>query len=250
MTSSKNSNETEFNPEDIQGRRQYSLPIINEYKLEDISVYIFNWKKVSQNSVELVKNIKKYTDDVTVINCDESFKFEDSVKTIQLDDSHYYGSQYEHAILDVKENKIFCAIVGDNISENNFEKIFMNAIEMFNKYKVGVYAPHDKRSYHKIITEMVEENVYHIENTDCGFWFINPEILKKIKKLNYGNLTPFGWGVDLVTIRESKRLGFIVIRDYRVETDQLDYTTNYDADRAANGQSLLIKEYETIISNI
>ena len=221
------------------------------YTIEDISVYIFNWKKVSQNSVNLVRNIQKYINDITVVNCDELFKFENSIKTIQLDDSHYYGSQYEHAILDVKENNIFCVIVGDNISENNFEEIFIHAINMFNKHKVGVYAPNDKRSVHKEIKEQLEDNIYHVVNTDCGFWFVNPEIVKRIKKISYGKVSPLGWGIDMITIRESIRLGFIAIRDYNVETDQLDHTTNYDFDTARKGMNELFLEYDKLsVSNV
>ena len=214
------------------------------YTIDNISVYIFNWKKVSKNSIKLIENIKKYINDITIINCDDTFKFEDSIRTIQLDDSHYYGSQYEHAILDVKEKQIFCVIVGDNIPENNFEDIFKNAINIFNTHKVGVYSPNDKRSSKTKKGKYLQDNIYHVPNTDCGFWFINPEIVKTMKSIKYGNLSPLGWGVDQVTIMESIKLGFIVIRDYSVETDQLDHTTNYNNNTAKKGLICLINEYK------
>ena len=213
------------------------------YTIDSISVYVFNWKKVSQNSTKIIENIKKYINDITIVNCDELFKPEDSIRTIQLDDSHYYGSQYQHAILDVKENKIFCVIVGDNIPENNFADIFKNAINMFNKYKVGVYSPNDKRSPHKKNGLCLEDNIYHVPNTDCGFWFINPEIVKTMKSIKYGNLSPLGWGIDVVTIKESIRLEYIVIRDYNTYTDQLDHNCNYDKTNAKKGMNSLINEY-------
>ena len=216
------------------------------YQVEDISVYILNWKKVSQNTVKLIENIKNHIADITIINCDDSFKFEDSIKTIELDDSHYYGSQYEHAILDIKDNKILCVIVGDNISLNDFYEIFKNSIEIFNKYKIGVYAPNDKRSFHVEKNDMIEENIFNVNNTDCGFWFINPEIVKNLKELKYSTLSPFGWGIDTITIKESLRLGYKVIRDYRVSTDQLDHTTNYNTDNATRGAELLMSEYEKL----
>jgi hypothetical protein len=206
------------------------------YTIDNISVYIFNWKKVSKNSIKLIGNIKKYINDITIINCDDTFKFEDSIRTIQLDDSHYYGSQYEHAI--------FCVIVGDNIPENNFEDIFKNAINIFNTHKVGVYSPNDKRSSHKKKGLCLEGNIYHVANTDCGFWFINPEIVKIMKNFKYGNLSPLGWGVDHVTIMESIKLVFIVIRDYSVETDQIDHTTNYKKKTAKKGYNFLVNEYK------
>jgi hypothetical protein len=214
------------------------------YTIDDISVYILNWKKVSQNSLKLVNNIKPYLTDITVINCDESLTLEDSIKKIQLDDTHYYGSQFQHSILDIKENKLYCGIVGDNIPENNFEKIFSNALDMFNKYNTGIYAPNDKRSHHVNRNNLLEANIYHVDNTDCGFWFINPDIIKRIKIINFGMLSPLGWGIDIVIIKEAIRLGFIVIRDYDVETDQLDHTTNYNERYAFIGLHQLLKEYE------
>jgi dTDP-glucose 4,6-dehydratase len=216
------------------------------YTLDDISIYILNWKKVSNNSLEIYENIKKIMNNVTIINCDESLILEESVKHIQLDDSHYFGSQYEHAIRDVNENSIFCIVVGDNIPNNDFEKIFNNAIDTFNTLNVGVFAPNDTRSPHKIIFENVKDNLYSVENTDCGFWLINPVIVSKLKNINYGSLSKYGWGIDRITIEEAKKNNLLVLRDYSIETDQLDHSTNYDGSLAFAGLFELLKEYEKI----
>ena len=212
----------------------------------NISVYIFNWKKVSENSLKLYENIKKFINHVTIINCDENFKLDDSIKHIQLDDSHYYGSQYEHAIKDVPEGSIFCIIVGDNIANNNFEKIFDEAIKKFNTYNIGVYAPNDKRSPHINRKEEIESNIYNVDNTDCGFWFISPKIVSKLRNINYANLSHFGWGIDFITIEEARHQGLLVLRDYNIETDQLDRSTNYDFHKASLGQNKIINEYKRI----
>lgn len=217
--------------------------IQGKFTLESISVYIFNWKKVSENSLKLYENINKVISDITIVNCDEKLKLNSAIKNIQLDDTHYYGSQYEHAIKDVKDNKILCVIVGDNIANNAFKDIFKNTVCLFNKYKVGVYGPHDKRSPHKKFYNMVEDKVFNIKNTDCGFWFINPEIVKIFKPYNFKNLSPYGWGIDVITINESRRLGYKVLSDFRVETDQIDHTTNYNAATAIKKQHNLIAKY-------
>lgn len=220
------------------------------FTANDISVYIFSWKKVSQNSAQILKNIQPYINDITVVNCDEAFQFDNSVKSIQLDDSHYFGSQYEHAIKDVRKGQIFCEIVGDNIPVNNYKQIFENAIQVFNAHKVGVYAPLDKRSWHTTRNEQLEEGVYTVDNTDCGFWFIHPEIVSKMRRFKYGKLTPLGWGIDAITMTESARLGFKMIRDYRVETDQLDHSTNYNKTKAASEMRVLFAEYEKYLSRL
>jgi hypothetical protein len=214
------------------------------YTLDDIHVYIFNWKKVSKNTLVLYEKITNILKNVCIVNCDEFLNLNDDIVNIKLDDSHYYGSQYDHAIKHVKENKLFCVIVGDNVS-NHFQEIFNNALNTFNNYKVGVYSPNDKRSIHKNILENINESLYNVENTDCGFWFINPDIVKKMKNINY-NISKYGWGIDVITIKESRKQGLLVLRDYSVETDQVDHTCGYDLPQAFHGMNLLQQEYNKL----
>ena len=218
------------------------------YTLDDLSVYIFNWKKVTTNSIQLYFNIKKIINNVSIINCDENILLSSNIKHIQLDDSHYYGSQYEHAIKDTKTGSIFCVIVGDNIPNSNFQQIFNRAIEVFNTYNVGVYAPNDKRSVHKYINFEFKEELYDVDNTDCGFWFIHPNIVSKLKDIKYGTLSNFGWGIDKITIKEARRQKMNVLRDYSIETDQLDQTTNYDTDKAYEEKCNIEDEYNRMFS--
>ena len=216
------------------------------FTFEDISVYIFNWKKVSYNSLMLYYKINSIINNTTMINCDENFKLDKSVKHIQLDDSHYYGSQYDSSIKNVKEGNIFCVVVGDNITDINFENIFNKALETFNSLKIGIYSPNDKRSVHKERLENIKDQLYNVVNTDCGFWFIHPVIVKTLRNLPY-HITTCGWGIDLLTIKECRRQGFLVVRDYSVETDQLDHTCGYDNDTARSKMSLIFKEYDKMI---
>lgn len=221
----------------------------NNYNLDNIHLYIFNWNKVSKNTLELYSNIKTLINNITIINCDEFLQLDNSIKHIQLDDSHYYGSQYNHAINDVNmitnENFIFCVIVGDNISNNNFELIFNSAITIFNKYDVGVYSPNDKRSPHTGRNLEIENNLFDVANTDCGFWFINSKIAKKLNNIDYKNITKFGWGIDIITIKESRKQNLLVLRDYNIETDQLNRNTNYNLSQASKGMKELQKLYDS-----
>jgi len=215
------------------------------YTLDDIHVYILNWKKVSHNSLELYYGVKKLINNVTIINCDENLKLDNSIRHIQLDDSHYYGSQYAHAIRDVKENKILCIIVGDNVPDNNFNILFTCVLEAFNTYNIGVYAPYDRRSCYKEKYEEVGERIFNVPNTDCGFWFIHPSIIPKLKYLNY-SVSKYGWGIDVITIKEARKNGLLVLRDYRCETDQLDHSTNYNCDEARDQMHKLEEEYRNL----
>jgi hypothetical protein len=212
------------------------------YSFDTISVYIFNWKKVTDNSLKLYEKIKPIIRDTTIINCDETRVIPGS---IQLDDSHYYGSQYDHAIKHTKDGNIFCVIVGDNICVDNFQDIFNAAIKTFNSHKVGVYAPHDKRSSHKSIIKKYDSSLFHVKNTDCGFWFINPNIVLKLKHINY-SVSKYGWEIDRQTIQYCKNQNFLVLRDYSVSTDQLDHTCGYNRSEAILATKGLVDQFKSI----
>jgi hypothetical protein len=214
------------------------------YTLDNISVYILNWKKVSNNSLILYDKIHPIIENTCIINCDESLIIKDNIPHIQLDDSHYYGSQYNHSIKHVKDDNILCVIVGDNIPNNNFSEIFQSALKTFNSINVGVYAPHDKRSVHQTKLKNISENLYNVSTTDCGFWFIHPKIVKKLKNIDY-NISKYGWGIDVITAKEAVKQKFLVVRDYSIETDQLDHTQGYDAVKAKDDWAKLENIYKS-----
>jgi len=217
------------------------------FSVDDISVYIFNWKKVTNNSLKLYEKINLIIKNIVIINCDENTILDNNIiPHIQLDDTHYYGSQYNHAIKHIQENRILCVIVGDNIADNNFDTIFNSAINTFNNYKIGIYAPYDKRSDSKNLTAtFLEGTLYEVSNTDCGFWFINPYIVSQLKHINY-SLSKFGWGIDKYTIDYSKARKYLVLRDNSVETDQLDHTCGYNIGQAVIGMNILRSEYRKL----
>lgn len=218
----------------------------NIYSLQDIRVYIFNWKKVSKNTMQLYEKIKPIVKNTCIINCDETLILNNDIQHIQLDDSHYYGSQYNNAIKHIDNNSIMCVIVGDNVSDNNFDVIFHNAIRTFNIYNVGVFSPNDKRATgHTEKLTHIEGTLYTVANTDSGFWFINPRIVAKLKNIDY-TICKYGWGIDTITMKEAKKQGLYIIRDYSIETDQLDHSTGYAQSDAVYGMNKLEEIYNTL----
>jgi hypothetical protein len=196
------------------------------FTIDDIYVYILNWKKVTANARILQEQITPIVKNTYVINCDEHSVFDRNC--IQLDDSHYYGSQHDHAIKHVPEGAILCIIVGDNIPGNNFEEIFQKAVVAFNTLEIGVYSPNDKRSPHRGRGALLKDALYDVPNTDCGFWFIHPAVVARLRSIDY-NISKYGWGIDVITIKEARKQGRRVLRDYSVSTDQLDHICSYGA---------------------
>jgi hypothetical protein len=138
-----------------------------------------------------------------------------------------------------------CCIVGDNIHDNDFDKIFNSAIYAYNNVNAGVYAPNDKRTAHTDRLENIKDELYDVPVTDCGFWFIHPKIIARLKNINY-SVSRFGWGIDVITIKESRKQGRLVMRDYSTETDQLDHTCGYDPDIAYRDMKKLERLYKKL----
>ena len=66
-----------------------------------------------------------------------------------------------------------------------------------------------------------------------------------MRHINY-NISKYGWGIDFITIKEARKQGLLVLRDYSVETDQLDHTCGYDQSKAFHGMYLLQQEYDKV----
>ena len=213
------------------------------FTLEDINVYILNWKKVNENSLQLYNAIRPIIKHTNIINCDEHWHLDPSIQHIQLDDSYYYGGQFNTAIKHTREGSILCIIVGDNQSKNDFSKIFASALKAFNTNKIGVYAPHDKRSVNQHVKCKYSGSLHIVTNTDCGFWFIHPKIHLQMKTIDY-SVSKYGWGIDMIMIREATRRGMVVVSDYSIETDQLDHTCGYDRTKASMEATALFSAYK------
>ena len=209
-----------------------------------ISTYIFNWKKVTANSLELYNKIAPHVASIKIVNSDENHTYH--VPQIQLDDSYFYGGQFVNAITDVSDGDILCVVVGDNLPTNDFRAMFDAARAAFQKHNVGVYAPNDKREIaHAKRNACYTDELYDVDTTDCGFWFIHPRLVRRLRHLDFA-ISKFGWGVDTVIIAEARKQGMLVLRDYSVETDQLDHTCGYDVRGAMYGMQLLQQAYSTL----
>jgi hypothetical protein len=224
-----------------QDKKKYSNIYMN-YDLNDIELYIFNWKKVNLNSIKLYKQAKKYIDNVLIINSDENFNIKDC-KNIQLNNNYYYGGQFQEAIRNIKDNKILGIIVGDTINID-FEILFKNLLNTFNNFNTGIYSINDLRSNHKKIIYKINNNLSIVRNTDCGIWFINPEIVKILKNIPYKNLSNLGWGIDIIFIKECKKKKLCIFRDYSLTCDQIDHKTGYDRKNASNEKKNLLNYYK------
>lgn len=197
-----------------------------------VEVYIFSWKKVNDNAVDIFKEVSKVFNNSYFIDCDETSSNNFS-NIIKLDDSAYYGKQFETAIKHSSPNSIVGIIVGDIKQEvTDWEKVKNNMLDSFVNYDVGIYAPFETRtSWHKSEGQLNNTNYHITSNTDCSVWFLAPYIVPALKNIEIAKSNHLGWGIDKVLCKYSKYLGHHAIFDKSITVINPD-GNNYSSEEA------------------
>ena len=213
----------------------------------NIYVYIFSWKRITNNSVNLFNKVSEHFTNTYMINCNENITLPiDQKYNIQLDDSYYYGGQFEAAIKHIPENCIMGIITGDVDPNAEWEKILMNMKKSFETNKIGIYAPNVDFTAHTNKTKHLWDLLYEVPNTDCTCWFIHPTIIKKLGNIPYFNLSNLGWGIDIIFIEECKKNNLYAARDYSVIVYQPKCTA-YNMHTAGIELNKIINYYKNYI---
>jgi hypothetical protein len=229
----------------------------SNYDEDDVYVFIFSWKKVTENAKQLFKNISPFFRNTFFINCDEHNTgcFDDlkAENIIHLDDSFYYGGQFQTALEKTPENKFMCCIVGDvnpvasvswDLIKEQFFKSLKKAKNVTDK-EIGIYAPNVWFTTILRKNECLWDEVFRVPNTDCTCWFIHPNILKVLRKIPIKQISNIGWGIDIICSKEADRLGMLVVRDYSVMVYQPE-GTSYNKTKAEIQMNELLEYYNTL----
>lgn len=184
---------------------------------DNIYIYIFSWKRITNNSVELFNKVSEYFPNTYMINCNENITLPiDEKYNIQLDDSYYYGGQFESAIKHIPKDCIMGIITGDVNPNADWNKILNNMKKSFETNKIGIYAPNVDFTAHTGITKHLWDSLYEVPNTDCTCWFLHPIIVNKLANIPYFSLSNLGWGIDIIFIEECRKNNLYAVRDYSV----------------------------------
>ena len=210
--------------------------------IDTIHTFIFSWKKVTDNAIELYKKASNVCTNTTLINCDENIDIDNTIKNIKLDDSYYYGGQFETAIRAIPDGVNLCCIVGDVSPEANWEEIYRKAEESLSTNHIGVYAPNVDYTWHTARGRQVSDTLYEVPNTDCTFWFIHHSIISVLRDIPYHNLSNLGWGIDTVVNKESTSQNKLIVRDYS-ELVRQPIGTAYNVSAAREQMNKLISYY-------
>jgi hypothetical protein len=190
------------------------------FSKEDIYIYIFSWKKVTDQATRLYHKVSEVCPNTWFINCDENASITDITNILQKDDSYYYGGQFETAVKHTPSGKIVGCIVGDVDPDAAWGAILENAVSAFNTGKIGIFAPNVDYTWHTSRKENLWGSLFEVENPDCTAWFIHPNVLSLIREIPYKMVSNLGWGIDTICCEEARRLQLHIARDYSVIVHQ------------------------------
>jgi hypothetical protein len=220
------------------------------FALNDIYLYIFSWKHVTTNAIELYRKISPHFPQTFFINCDEQHTITDipAKRVIQKDDSYYYGGQFLTASQHLPPGKILACVVGDVQPHADWAQIATYALDAFNTETVGIYAPnvHVTAWPGRGAPINIEKGLYSVRNTDCTCWFIHPMLTNSLSNLDYYALSNLGWGIDLIFCDEALRNHLRVARDYRILVKQ-PAGTSYNTTIATTQMDHIRRVYKELV---
>jgi hypothetical protein len=199
--------------------KSYYESFTQQYTINDIYLYIFSWKRVNDNAVNIYKTVSQIFPNTYFLNCDEHFNAAAHIPKehlIQLDDSYFFGGQFGEAIKHCPRGKIYGNIVGDvDPSTIDWVKLADSMLYAINSLNGGVIAP-DASNFPGLGAQ-IEGSYYEVSDTDSTIFFIVPEIWDKYKNFPYKEITHFGWGIDKYFCGITGSYGKKTIRDVSIK---------------------------------
>ena len=224
-----------------------------KFNNEDICLYLFSWKRVTTNAIQLFNELTSVFSCVYFVNCDKQQTVQSEIpsdRIIQLNDDYYFGGQCQVSLRHCPKNKIWASVVGDvQINSVDWFALLDSALESFNKHRAGVFGP--KAIFHKGPSTHIIGDLYEIYNTDCTIWFVSPKVWNPYSNLNFQENNYFGWGIDEFFCNRARQLQMKAIRDEAILATS-DNQRGYDTQKAlALGEQFIeyMKNQEMLIVN-
>jgi hypothetical protein len=216
---------------------------------KDIYVYIFSWNKVTANATNLYHAVSTEFPTTWFINCDETITMPPEIRTIQRDDSFYYGGQFATALGHAPVGAPIAVIVGDVSPEAPWGQIADHAVAAINSGRIGIYAPNVDYTWHVKRNTPISDisgagDLWTVPNTDCTCWFLVPSVLDTLRALPIHALSNLGWGIDTIAITECGRQKLRTARDYSTLVRQPNGTA-YNQQKAREQQARIMGAYAT-----
>ena len=186
--------------------------------------------------INLMATITHYMNN-SPINIHNIYKYLISLFKIKVIPSFEVEIKYDEI------NFIFThATIRYNIYTKMWKSIINNMLKAFSTKKIGIYAPNVEFTAHITKGKHLWDSLYEVPNTDCTCWFIHPDIVAKLKNIQYHQLSNYGWGIDIIFIEQCKKYNLVAARDYDLMVYQPQYT-GYNIEIASIQMKELIDYY-------
>lgn len=182
-----------------------------------IHCFIFNWPGQTARAQETEKQLAKINYKITVVNCDPDYQPQ---HWINIDPQAHFTQQWL-AACEQFDGDIMFHVQADATS-TQWQEIFQEALQDYQKYRWGIYAPnvdytwYDSSRADVLNVKLPDDHLRLVNNPDCTVWFLHNDIINAFKSLAWDwNFNKFGWGVDLILCASSYLQKRPVIRNYK-----------------------------------
>lgn len=182
-----------------------------------INCFIFNWPGQTVKAQQTEKQLLQLNYQVTVINCDDQYQPQ---HWINIDSQAYFTQQWL-AACERFDGDIMFHVQADATS-TQWQEIFQEALQDYQKYQWGIYAPnvdytwYDPSRADVANVKLSDSHLKLVNNPDCTVWFLHKDVINAFKSLQWDwSFNKFGWGVDLILCASSYLQKRPVIRNYK-----------------------------------
>src|SRR5208282_2917683 len=190
---------------------------------------IINWPRQTARAEKLETTIRPHVARCDVLNSDTAA---DRPGWQNLGDA--YGTEQFIAARRLAQHDLVLLVAAD-VSYEDIPAILNRALDVMSRHPIGLYAPNINwtawRYDRAALGPPIEDDLYHVPETDGLVLFIRREILASLPCLDH-TLNNFGWGIDAALIAIAQARNLWVCRDYAF-TVKHPRGSGYDTNDAA-----------------
>lgn len=222
----------------------------------NVHAIIYSWPKAHENAFGIAAALRGSVARTSVVACsDEPIPHDPSIEVFQLDNSAYFGRQFEKTI-EVFDGDILLQIAADTATAS-WAALAQRCAQRFQAIPIlGVWTPDiDGTTWPNervALYETQDPTLIGVVQTDCIVWAMRRSIVDYLKTLDFSE-TPLGWGIDWAAIAHAHANKLRVLRDLGVKVHHRIGGSGYDrleADRQRNAFLSRIPDEDKVQLNL
>ena len=208
-----------------------------------VHAIIYSWPRVHESAFAIARELAGAAARVSVVACtDEPLAHDPAVEVFTLDNSAYFGRQFEKTI-EVFDGDILLQIAADTTTAS-WATLALQCAQRFQVNPIlGVWTPDiDGTTWPNERVKLYQTqdpNLIGVVQTDCIVWAMRRSIVDYLKTLDY-TATPLGWGIDWAAIAHAHANKLRVLRDLGVKIHHRIGGSGYDRFEADRQRDLFL----------